>query len=142
MPTPLRERPKPFLLPEFCKGCGRCIDSCAKHCIEPGSEIDPLTGLVPVTLNLDACNACGLCMDACPEPYGLRPQVEGADFELLRTRVGDSGGRVTYRSFAGLNHLFQNCTTGAISEYGQIDETIAPSALRLISKWIQLQTKR
>ena len=82
MPTPLRERPKPVLLPEYCKGCGRCIDSCAKHCIEPGSEIDPLTGLVPVTLNLDACNGCGLCMEACPEPYGLRPQVEGAGFEL------------------------------------------------------------
>jgi pyruvate/2-oxoacid:ferredoxin oxidoreductase alpha subunit/NAD-dependent dihydropyrimidine dehydrogenase PreA subunit len=82
MPTALRERPKPVLLPEYCKGCGRCIDSCAKHCIEPGTEIDPLTGLVPVTLNLDACNGCGLCMEACPEPYGLRAQQEGADFEL------------------------------------------------------------
>lgn len=81
MPTALRERPKPFLLPEFCKGCGRCIDACAKHCIETGGEIDPLTGLVPVTLNLEACNGCGLCLDACPEPYGLRPQPEG-DFEL------------------------------------------------------------
>ena len=81
MPTALRERPKPFLLPEFCKGCGRCIDACAKDCITTGREIDPRTGLVPVTLNLEACNGCGLCLDACPEPYGLRPQPEG-DFEL------------------------------------------------------------
>lgn len=81
MPTALRERPKPFLLPEFCKGCGRCIDSCAKDCIEAGREIDPRTGLIPVTLNLEACNGCGLCFDACPEPYGLRPQPEG-EFEL------------------------------------------------------------
>ena len=29
-----------------------------------------------------------------------------ADFELLKSRAGTSGGRVTYRSFAGLNHLF------------------------------------
>ena len=24
----LKERPKPFVLPEFCKGCGRCISAC------------------------------------------------------------------------------------------------------------------
>ena len=82
-PAPVRERPKPLLLPEFCKGCGRCIESCAKHCIEVGHEINPLTGLVPVVVNLDHCNACGLCIDACPEPYGLRPEPrKGEDFEL------------------------------------------------------------
>jgi fermentation-respiration switch protein FrsA (DUF1100 family) len=35
-----------------------------------------------------------------------------------------------------LNHLFQTCRTGAISEYAQIEETIAPAALDTISKWI------
>ncbi|MDR3682598.1 MAG: 3-methyl-2-oxobutanoate dehydrogenase subunit VorB, partial [Geothrix sp.] len=47
-------------------------------------QINPLTGLVPVELDLTNCNACGLCMDACPEPYGLRPAHEGEiqDFEL------------------------------------------------------------
>ncbi|MFI5182492.1 MAG: 4Fe-4S dicluster domain-containing protein [Thermoanaerobaculia bacterium] len=82
MPTTTKERPKPYLLPEFCKGCGRCIDSCAKHCIELGHEINPQTGLIPVSLHLESCNACGLCIDACPEPYGLMPQPAGADFEL------------------------------------------------------------
>ena len=83
MPT-VRERQKPFLLPRFCKGCGRCIESCAKHCIELAHGIDPQTGLVPVVLHLEACTACGLCIDACPEPYGLReipPEAE-AGFEL------------------------------------------------------------
>ena len=80
----LKERPKPFLLPEYCKGCGRCIDACAKDCITAGHQINPLTGLVPVELDLTNCNACGLCMDACPEPYGLRPAHEGPikKFEL------------------------------------------------------------
>ena len=64
-------RPKPTLQPEYCKGCGRCLDACAHHCITPGTTIDPLTGLLPVTLSLDECNGCGLCIDACPEPYGL-----------------------------------------------------------------------
>jgi pyruvate/2-oxoacid:ferredoxin oxidoreductase alpha subunit/NAD-dependent dihydropyrimidine dehydrogenase PreA subunit len=67
------ERPKPVLLPDYCKGCGRCIDACEHHCIEPGTDIDPATGLVPVRIHLEHCTACGLCFDACPEPYGLRP---------------------------------------------------------------------
>jgi pyruvate/2-oxoacid:ferredoxin oxidoreductase alpha subunit/NAD-dependent dihydropyrimidine dehydrogenase PreA subunit len=69
------ERPKPVILPEYCKGCGRCIDACAKHCIEMGTEVHPVTGLVPVHILLDDCSACGLCFEACPEPYGLRPGV-------------------------------------------------------------------
>ena len=36
----------------------------------------------------------------------------------------------------GLNHLFQHCTTGAISEYRLIEETIAPDALDLIVAWL------
>jgi len=35
-----------------------------------------------------------------------------------------------------LNHLFQTSETGSIAEYAQIEETIAPSALNLISDWI------
>ena len=82
-PPPKKERPKPFLVEEYCKGCGRCIDSCNKHCITAGHEINALTGLVPVHLDLEACNGCALCIDACPEPFGLRPRPEGiTDFDL------------------------------------------------------------
>ncbi|HTW06712.1 MAG TPA: 3-methyl-2-oxobutanoate dehydrogenase subunit VorB [Acidimicrobiales bacterium] len=66
------ERPKPFVVPEYCKGCGRCIRSCTKDCFAPGNEISPTTGLVPISLDLSLCNGCALCVDACPEPYGLR----------------------------------------------------------------------
>jgi len=81
--TKLDERPKPFMFPEYCKGCGRCIGSCPKDCITMGTEINPLTGLVPVVIDLTRCNGCGLCISACPEPYGLRPQGEEAAFELV-----------------------------------------------------------
>jgi pyruvate/2-oxoacid:ferredoxin oxidoreductase alpha subunit/NAD-dependent dihydropyrimidine dehydrogenase PreA subunit len=70
--------PRPFLVEECCKGCGRCITACARHCIEAGDAIHPATGLVPVRLHLEDCTACGLCFDACPEPYGLRPEGESA----------------------------------------------------------------
>jgi hypothetical protein len=35
-----------------------------------------------------------------------------------------------------LNHLFQPCETGAISEYGQIEETISPEVLEIMTEWI------
>ena len=62
-----------------------------------------------------------------------------ADFELLRTRAGDSGGRVTYRSFAGLNHLFmqvERVSTGA--EYG-FPGHVEPSVISVIADWILLR---
>jgi hypothetical protein len=39
----------------------------------------------------------------------------------------------------GLNHLFQNAKTGAVSEYAQIEETFAPEALAKIATWILRQ---
>ncbi len=70
-----REKPKPVILPDYCKGCGRCISACAQHCITMGTEINPMTGLIPVLLDLESCTACGLCFAACPEPYGLTPAL-------------------------------------------------------------------
>ncbi len=69
--TNVQVRPQPVLRPEFCKGCGRCIESCPKDCLSAGSEIQAASGLVPIVFQLETCNGCGLCVEACPEPYGL-----------------------------------------------------------------------
>jgi alpha/beta superfamily hydrolase len=37
---------------------------------------------------------------------------------------------------SGLNHLFQNCKTGLPAEYGEIEETFSPDALKNITDWI------
>lgn len=42
----------------------------------------------------------------------------------------------------GLNHLLQTAETGQVSEYGQIEETIAPSALAIVGDWIAARTTR
>jgi pyruvate/2-oxoacid:ferredoxin oxidoreductase alpha subunit/NAD-dependent dihydropyrimidine dehydrogenase PreA subunit len=81
MPS-VEEKPKPFLVPEYCKGCGRCVNVCTKGCIAFADEINPLTGLVPIVLDLEKCTGCGLCIDACPEPYGLRAMEQGETYEL------------------------------------------------------------
>lgn len=36
-----------------------------------------------------------------------------------------------------LNHLLQKATTGSLAEYGQIEETIDPIALKTVSDWIE-----
>jgi uncharacterized protein len=41
----------------------------------------------------------------------------------------------------GLNHLFQKCETGAPSEYGNIEETFSPDAMKVIVDWILAVTK-
>jgi hypothetical protein len=48
----------------------------------------------------------------------------------------------TIRELKGLNHLFQTAKTGALGEYGMIEETISPTALKLIADWILARTKR
>jgi pyruvate/2-oxoacid:ferredoxin oxidoreductase alpha subunit/ferredoxin len=64
-------KPLPQVEPQFCKGCGRCIGACPKHCIAFEDHVDPRSSLVPIRIDLADCNACGLCLAACPEPYGL-----------------------------------------------------------------------
>jgi hypothetical protein len=35
-----------------------------------------------------------------------------------------------------LNHLFQHCNTGLPGEYGTIEETFSPDALKIIADWV------
>lgn len=39
----------------------------------------------------------------------------------------------------GLNHLFQEAQTGEMNEYGTIEQTFSPKALKVISNWISSQ---
>ena len=36
----------------------------------------------------------------------------------------------------GVNHLFQHCKTGAVTEYREIEETISPEVLTVITTWL------
>ncbi len=60
----------------------------------------------------------------------LRSPKENFSRSPLRSRQGEIDA--SNQELPGLNHLFQTSTTGAPSEYAQIEETIAPSALALI----------
>ena len=50
-----------------------------------------------------------------------------------------AGGNKHYmiEGLPDLNHLFQTAETGALKEYSKIEETISPTALKLIADWIK-----
>lgn len=56
--------------------------------------------------------------------------------EIAKALKKGGNTRVTTKELPGLNHLFQACKTGAVSEYSQIEETIAPEALKVIGDWV------
>ena len=43
-----------------------------------------------------------------------------------------------FKEYPGLNHLFQHCTTGLPTEYGDIEETISEEVLNDIVQWLRL----
>lgn len=58
----------------------------------------------------------------------------------IRAAFQSSGNtRVEVVELPSLNHLFQTARTGSPTEYAEIEETIAPSALALIAGWIARQ---
>lgn len=61
------------------------------------------------------------------------PQLESA------LATGGTAG-YTIEVLPGLNHLFQTAPTGIPQEYGQIEETFAPTALKEIGYWITAHT--
>ncbi|HET6931833.1 MAG TPA: alpha/beta fold hydrolase [Candidatus Acidoferrum sp.] len=44
--------------------------------------------------------------------------------------------KATAMELAGMNHLLQEAKTGAPSEYNDIEETISPAALKIITDWL------
>lgn len=65
-----------------------------------------------------------------------------ANLPALKNGIESGGNKqVTTRELPGLNHLFQNCKTGAPAEYPKIEETFDPKTLEIISTWI-LETLR
>lgn len=65
-----------------------------------------------------------------------------ANLDAVKRATDKSGNkRVTVKELPGLNHLFQESTTGAVAEYETIEQTFAPAALNEISGWIVKQVK-
>jgi len=62
--------------------------------------------------------------------------------EIEKALKQGGNGDYTVKELPGLNHLFQTADTGAPGEYGKIEETISPSALKLIGDWLLKHVKK
>jgi len=59
------------------------------------------------------------------------------NLEAIKNGLQKGGNKnVTTKELPGLNHLFQECTTGSPTEYANIEQTFSPIALNEISDWI------
>ena len=66
--------------------------------------------------------------------------VEGDHFRpIFRFKRGEDGD-VTVRVLDGLNHWMQLATTGRPNEISQIETTIAPELMDVLTDWIQTRT--
>ncbi|MFY7953765.1 MAG: alpha/beta hydrolase family protein [Armatimonadaceae bacterium] len=60
-----------------------------------------------------------------------------ANLEVIESAL-KKGGNKQFRcaELKGLNHLFQTCKSGLLSEYVQIEETMSPEVLKLVTEWV------
>ncbi len=65
------------------------------------------------------------------------------NLEAIRAGLEKGGNMdVTIKEFPNMNHLFQECETGAIEEYAKIDQTVSPIVLNEIAKWLAKEVKK
>lgn len=66
--------------------------------------------------------------------FQVDAQTNLEGFRKGLTKAGNKQFEIV--NFEGLNHLFQECKTGAFSEYVEIEQTIAPKVLDKMSDWV------
>ena len=59
-----------------------------------------------------------------------------ANLEALRAGLPSLGNHCI-EAVEGVNHLFQHCSSGAVSEYRELEESFAPEVLDKIAKWLK-----
>jgi len=72
--------------------------------------------------------------------FGGKDLQVPADSNIRAAAAAFTAGHVpsfTLVKLPGLNHLFQTAKTGNVTEYAQIEETIAPRALETIAAWLR-----
>lgn len=60
---------------------------------------------------------------------------------IKRALVAGGNNDITIKEMNGLNHMFQDCTTGMIDEYASIEQTFSPKALDEICQFVLVKTK-
>ncbi len=62
-----RPRGEVYIVRDWCKGCGFCVEFCPLDVLEMSQEFNAKGYHPPTVVALEKCNACGLCGMYCPE---------------------------------------------------------------------------
>ncbi|MCB9283171.1 MAG: alpha/beta hydrolase [Lewinellaceae bacterium] len=89
-------------------------------------QYDPKTALEKVKCPVLALNG--------EKDLQVEPKINLAGIEEALKKGGNKHYQI--EELPGLNHLFQECTTGSPTEYARIEQTFSPQALKLMSDWI------
>jgi fermentation-respiration switch protein FrsA (DUF1100 family) len=92
---------------------------------------DPATALEKIRIPVLALNGS---KDLQVWPAQNLPAIEKA-----LKKAGNK--KYTVKELPGLNHLFQECTTGAPSEYEKIEMTMSTQVLDIVTTWIREQNR-
>lgn len=68
---------------------------------------------------------------------GTKDTQVDCDANTTRIEKGLTNCKHSIKKIDGVNHMFQHCNTGIVTEYQQIEETIAPEVLQEVAKWIK-----
>lgn len=68
---------------------------------------------------------------------GTKDTQVDCDANTTRIEKGLADCKHSIKKIDGVNHLFQHCNTGIVTEYQQIEETISPEVLQVVAKWIK-----
>lgn len=128
----IAEQPEPFLkrigftgegvVENLNKAMGRFFSPWMRYFL----RYDPATTLTKIKIPVLALNG--------GKDVQVRAKENLEGFDKLLTQAGNKNFKTVL--LPNLNHLFQNAITGAGTEYINIEETISPEVLDIITKWI------
>lgn len=94
-------------------------------------QTDPATYLVKLKCKVLALNG-SRDIQVLPDP----------NLAAIDSALKKSGARIyATEKLEDLNHLFQHCKTCTIQEYGELEETFSPEALKIMSDWLDKNVK-
>ena len=143
----------PDVVETYCKPIAKALDELAAgKAVEEISDADVPNEMKPVfKKTLQQGNSPYLRHFLTLNPAALLPKIKCPVLALNGTKdtqvdctqnlttleKGLSNCRHDIKKVEGVNHLFQHCQTGIVMEYQQIEETMAPEVLGIITEWIK-----
>lgn len=150
------------MVDDYCKALGGVLDAIASadSIADPKAEAQAVVARTGVSLPAPAVDNLAKVIETCTPwlkyfiSYDPSADISGVKCPVMAVN-GSKDTQVTaadnlsairrllpknslneVKEYDGLNHLFQHCATGNVTEYNQIEETMSPEVMADIAAWI------